>query len=39
MQLTLLHVAPACTDDDLIAYLPAKKIVFAGDILTLDSGP
>ncbi|HZZ09560.1 MAG TPA: MBL fold metallo-hydrolase [Paraburkholderia sp.] len=39
VQLDLLHVAPAHTDGDLIVYLPAKKIVFAGDILTPGSGP
>lgn len=39
VQLTLLHVAPAHTDGDLIVYLPAKRIVFAGDILTPGSGP
>ncbi len=33
VQLSLLHVAPAHTDGDLIVYLPTKKIVFAGDIL------
>jgi glyoxylase-like metal-dependent hydrolase (beta-lactamase superfamily II) len=39
VQMELLHVAPAHTDGDLIVYLPAKKIVFAGDILTPGSGP
>ncbi|WP_213779903.1 MBL fold metallo-hydrolase [Caballeronia sp. dw_276] len=39
VQMELLHIAPAHTDGDLIVYLPAKKIVFAGDILTPGSGP
>lgn len=39
VQLNLLHIAPAHTDGDLIVYLPARKIVFAGDILTPGSGP
>lgn len=39
VQLNLLHIAPAHTDGDLIVYLPAKRIVFAGDILTPGSGP
>jgi glyoxylase-like metal-dependent hydrolase (beta-lactamase superfamily II) len=34
VRVTLLHVAPAHTDGDLIVYLPAQRIVFAGDLLT-----
>ena len=36
VKLELLHWAPAHTSGDTIVYLPAQKIVFAGDIL--DSG-
>lgn len=36
VSLELLHWAPAHTSADTIVYLPAQKIVFAGDIL--DSG-
>jgi glyoxylase-like metal-dependent hydrolase (beta-lactamase superfamily II) len=39
VQLVLLHVAPAHTDGDLVVYLPDKKIVFAGDLLTPAVGP
>jgi cyclase len=35
VHLRLLHFAPAHTSGDLIVYLPDQKIVFAGDILTL----
>lgn len=34
VQMELLHIAPAHTDGDLILYLPARNVVFAGDILT-----
>lgn len=32
--LELIHITPAHTDSDLIIYLPAQEVVFAGDILT-----
>ena len=35
----LLHWAPAHTSGDLIVYLPAQKIVFAGDIFVQSSTP
>lgn len=35
VHLRLLHFAPAHTSGDLIVYLPDEKVVFAGDILTL----
>jgi len=35
VRLRLLHFAPAHTSGDLLVYLPAQKIVFTGDILTL----
>lgn len=35
VHLRLLHFAPAHTSGDLIVYLPDDKIVFTGDILTL----
>jgi cyclase len=34
--LQLLHWAPAHTDGDLAIYIPAEKVAFAGDLLTLD---
>ena len=37
--LELLHITPAHTDSDLIIYLPAQKVVFAGDILPPEFGP
>jgi glyoxylase-like metal-dependent hydrolase (beta-lactamase superfamily II) len=36
VKIELLHWAPAHTSGDTIVYLPAQKIVFAGDILALD---
>ncbi len=36
VKLELLHWAPAHTSGDLVLYLPAGKIVFAGDMLCLD---
>jgi glyoxylase-like metal-dependent hydrolase (beta-lactamase superfamily II) len=38
VQFVLIHVSPAHTSGDLIVYLPAKKIVFAGDILLTNTG-
>jgi glyoxylase-like metal-dependent hydrolase (beta-lactamase superfamily II) len=35
VHLRLLHFAPGHTSGDLIVYLPDRKIVFAGDILTM----
>jgi cyclase len=35
VHLRLLHYAPAHTSGDLIVYLPDQKIVFTGDIVTL----
>ncbi len=32
-RLMLMHIAPAHTSADLAVYLPAQKIVFAGDVL------
>ena len=32
--MVLIHTAPAHTDGDLIVYLPASRVVFAGDLLT-----
>lgn len=39
VRVILLHSAPAHTDGDLIVYLPAQKIVFAGDLWTPSVGP
>jgi glyoxylase-like metal-dependent hydrolase (beta-lactamase superfamily II) len=36
VKIELLHWAPAHTSGDLIVYLPAQKIVFTGDIITLN---
>lgn len=38
VHLAIMHIAPAHTDGDLIVYLPADKVVFAGDILTPEIG-
>jgi cyclase len=35
VHLRLLHLAPAHTSGDLMIYLPEQKILFAGDILTM----
>jgi len=37
--MVLIHTAAAHTDGDLAIYLPAQKIVFAGDLLTPGIGP
>jgi len=34
VRLVLIHTAPAHTDGDLIVYLPASRLVYAGDLLT-----
>ena len=36
VKLELLHWAPAHTAGDLVVYLPDQKIVFTGDIFTMD---
>lgn len=36
--MALMHVAPAHTSGDLFVYLPEQKIVFAGDIITTNTG-
>jgi cyclase len=33
VKINLMHVAPAHTSGDLVVYLPAQKIMFAGDII------
>ncbi len=38
VRLDFIHVAPAHTDGDLVMFLPAQKVVFAGDILTPEIG-
>ncbi len=38
VRVDLIHVAPAHTSGDLIIYLPAEKIVYAGDIITTNLG-
>lgn len=39
VRIELIHIAPAHTSGDLIVYLPAQKLVYAGDILTTNLGP
>ena len=34
VQAVLIHLAPAHTSGDLVVYLPDRKLVFAGDIIT-----
>src|SRR6202049_5190847 len=36
VRVRLLHWAPAHTSGDLVAYFPAQKVVFAGDLLVTD---
>ncbi len=38
VRLVLIHTGPAHTDGDLIVYLPAEKLVYAGDLLAPDVG-
>lgn len=38
VRLEIMHVSPAHTDGDLVMFLPAQKVVFAGDILTPEIG-
>ncbi len=37
--LSLIHTGPAHTDGDLIVYVPAQKLVYAGDLLAPAVGP
>jgi glyoxylase-like metal-dependent hydrolase (beta-lactamase superfamily II) len=39
VRMQLIFVAPAHTSGDLSVYLPAQKIVFAGDVITTNTGP
>ena len=36
IRVRLLHRAPAHTSGDLVAYFPAQKVVFAGDLIVTD---
>lgn len=38
VRMQLIYVAPAHTSGDVAIYLPAQKIVFAGDIVTTNTG-
>ena len=38
VRMVLMYTAPAHTSGDLVAYLPAQKIVFTGDIVTNNLG-
>jgi glyoxylase-like metal-dependent hydrolase (beta-lactamase superfamily II) len=38
-KLVLIHVAPAHTSSDLVVYVPAQRWVFAGDVITTNTGP
>ena len=38
VRMVLMYTAPAHTSGDLVAYLPAQKIVFTGDIITTNLG-
>jgi glyoxylase-like metal-dependent hydrolase (beta-lactamase superfamily II) len=38
VRMQLIFVAPAHTSGDLSVYLPAQKIVFAGDVITTNTG-
>jgi glyoxylase-like metal-dependent hydrolase (beta-lactamase superfamily II) len=39
IRIRMLHWAPAHTSGDLIVYLPAEKVVFAGDVIVADFPP
>lgn len=39
VRMVLMYTAPAHTSGDLAMYLPLQKIVFAGDIITTNTGP
>ena len=39
VRVILIHTAPAHTDGDLVIFLPAQKVVFAGDLLAPAVGP
>ena len=38
-RMVLMYVAPAHSAGDLIVYLPEQKVVFAGDVITTNTGP
>ena len=38
VKIELIHVAPAHTSGDLLIYLPAQKLVYAGDVVTTNLG-
>ena len=38
VRMVLMYIAPAHSSGDLIVYLPAQKIVFAGDIILTNTG-
>ena len=38
VHMQLIYVAPAHTSGDLVLYLPAQKIVFAGDVISTNTG-
>ena len=39
VRMVLMYTAPAHTSGDLAVYLPLQRIVFAGDIVTTNTGP
>lgn len=39
VKMQLLYVAPAHSEGDLVVWLPAQKVVFAGDVVTTNTGP
>ncbi len=39
VRVILIHTAPAHTDGDLVIFLPAQRVVFAGDLLAPAVGP
>lgn len=38
VKMVLMHIAPAHTSGDIMIYIPSKKIVYAGDIITTNTG-
>lgn len=38
VRMVLMHIAPAHTSGDLVVYLPPRRSLFAGDIITTNTG-
>ena len=38
LKMVLMHIAPAHTSGDIMIYIPSKKIVYGGDVITTNIG-